>query len=198
MDYADSFFSGVRHWFGKLAACWASRGLERCIYCDVLVYAFCSIPGLVWRSDHFRPMACKPALEVITPMINLEQLVQKMQPRLNSSIYTFCTLQNGQPIPQGTISWFVESEGISVIVPIEIAERAGLTIGFQAEWITLEVNSDLAALGLTAAVSTVLAQAGISCNIVAGYHHDHLFVPAGRGQDAVNLLLELQSRHTAG
>ncbi|MFT3878132.1 MAG: ACT domain-containing protein [Gemmatales bacterium] len=69
---------------------------------------------------------------------------------------------------------------------------------FQAEWITLEVYSDLSGVGLTAAVSGVLAKAGISCNVVAGYHHDHLFVPAGRGQEAVKLLLELQSRNTVG
>lgn len=131
-------------------------------------------------------------------MTNLEQLVQEIQPRLNPGNYTFCTLQIGQPIPDGSISWFVESDGISVILPVGAAKRSNLPIVFQAEWITLEVYSDLSSVGLIAAVSTVLAQAGISCNIVAGYHHDHLFVPVGRGQEAMNLLLELQSQHKAG
>jgi hypothetical protein len=131
-------------------------------------------------------------------MSNLNQLIREMQPRLHHSVYAFCNLQKDALIPECTISWFRESEGISVIVPIEIAQRSGLSIGFEAEWITLEVHSDLSAVGLTAAVSGALAQAGISCNVVAGYHHDHLFVPAGRGQEAVNLLLELQSQHTAG
>lgn len=131
-------------------------------------------------------------------MTELEQLVQTMKPRLNPGIYTFCTLQKNQPIPEGTISWFVESEGISVILPKEAAQRSGLPIGFQAEWITLEVHSDLAAVGLTAAVSGALAETGISCNVVAGYHHDHLFVPVGKGQDALQVLLQLQAESHAG
>ena len=125
-------------------------------------------------------------------MMDLCQLVQKMQPRLHSGIYVFCTLQSDAAIPKGAICWFAETEGISVILPIETVEQHVLTIGFQAEWITLDVQSDLAAVGLTATVSGVLAKAGISCNVVAGYHHDHLFVPKGSGEVAVGLLRELQ------
>jgi len=131
-------------------------------------------------------------------MIELDLLLKNMKPRLCSGIYAFCMMPSKILIPIGTICWFAEPEGISVILPIETARSSGLSIGFQAEWITLEVHSDLAAVGLTAAVSGALAKAGISCNVVAGYHHDHLFVPAGRGQEAVSLLLELQSQHTAG
>jgi len=120
---------------------------------------------------------------------DLSQLVQQLQPRLNPGVYCFCILPQGVPIPGGTIGYFTEVEGITVIVPIEIAQKTGLVIGFMADWITLNVQSDLAAVGLTAMVSGALAQDGISCNVVAAYHHDHLFVPAGRGQEAVDLLL---------
>ena len=108
-------------------------------------------------------------------------------------MYTFCTLQPGTPIPQGTIGWFRESEGISAIVPLETANRLGLSLGFKADWITLDVVSDLSSVGLTAVVSTALAKAGISCNVVAGYHHDHLFVPAGKGKEALQVLLDLKA-----
>src|SRR5262245_46833968 len=100
------------------------------------------------------------------------------------------------PIPDETISWIREAEGTSIIIPLEIAERLGLKIGFKTDWITLDVASDLASVGLTAAVSTALANAGISCNIVAGYHHDHLFVPVGKGQEALQVLLNLQANQS--
>jgi len=121
-------------------------------------------------------------------MDELNQLLRQFQPRLNPGAYVFCVLQKDTAIPEGTISWFVEAEGISVILPIETAERSGLPIGFKADWITLEVYSDLSEIGLTATVSAALANAGISCNVVAGFHHDHLFVPAGRGEEALRIL----------
>lgn len=128
-------------------------------------------------------------------MSNLNQLIQDLQPRLHPGVYAFCTLQKDDAIPEGTINWFVEAEGISVILPIEAAERSGLPIGFQTEWITLEVHSELSVVGLTAAVSWALAEAGISCNVVAGYHHDHLFVPADKGEEALRILQQLQASH---
>lgn len=49
-------------------------------------------------------------------------------------------------------------------------------------------------MGLTAAVATALADDGIACNVVAGYHHDHLFVPAARAADAMESLVRLAAR----
>jgi len=72
----------------------------------------------------------------------------------------------------------------------------GLPIAFTAAWITLTVHSDLAAVGLTATFSQALGQAGISCNVVAGVHHDHLFVPVDAAQSAMDTLQTL-SRATA-
>lgn len=115
-----------------------------------------------------------------------------MSPRLNSGVYAYCILSTDELVPQEAISHFAEIEGVSIIVPVDVADRLGLAIGFQAEWVTLDVHSDLSAVGLTAAVSGALARAGISCNVVAGYHHDHLFVPEGKGREAVRILLELQ------
>ena len=57
--------------------------------------------------------------------------------------------------------------------------------------ITLGVHSSLEAVGLTAAVSSLLAKHEISANMVAGYHHDHLFVPANDAERAVELLIQL-------
>jgi hypothetical protein len=62
-------------------------------------------------------------------------------------------------------------------------------------WITLTVHSSLEAVGLTAAFSTALGDAGISCNVLTGLHHDHVLVPVGRRDDAVTVLRELSGRH---
>jgi hypothetical protein len=59
--------------------------------------------------------------------------------------------------------------------------------------ITLNVYSALDGVGLTAAVARALADLGIACNMVAGFHHDHAFVPATRADDALQGLLALQA-----
>ena len=83
-----------------------------------------------------------------------------------------------------------EPEGISVVISRETAARNGIPAGFEAAWITLEAETDLDLVGLTARVSARLADAGIACNVIAGTRHDHLFVPADRGQETVALLSE--------
>jgi len=80
-----------------------------------------------------------------------------------------------------------------VILPEADARALGWPILFSAAWITLTVHSDLQSVGLTAAVSAALAEAQISCNVVAGVHHDHLFVPVARGEEAVAVLKRLMA-----
>ena len=76
----------------------------------------------------------------------------------------------------------------SIVLPIEAAERAGQATTVQFAWLTLTVQSSLDAVGLTAAVSTRLAAIDIPCNVLAGYHHDHLLVPVDRADDAIAAL----------
>ncbi|AUW47259.1 ACT domain-containing protein [Rhizobium leguminosarum] len=64
--------------------------------------------------------------------------------------------------------------------------------------ITLNVNSALDGVGLTAGVAGCLAEAGIPCNMVAAYHHDHIFVPAGLADRASHLLETLQRESARG
>ena len=90
----------------------------------------------------------------------------------------------------------VEDEGPTHVVTVEQAVGAGAPVEFEAAWLTLTVHSALEAVGLTAAFSAALGEAGISCNVLAGYHHDHLLVPADRADDAIEALRSLGARHS--
>ena len=118
-----------------------------------------------------------------------------MRPVLNPGRYAFVTLSPDQSLDLRSIVASVhEPEGISVILTEQDAIGLGFTVSYVAAWISLTVLSDLAAVGLTATLSTALAKAAISCNVVAGNHHDHLFVPFEQAQLALDVLLALQSR----
>lgn len=87
--------------------------------------------------------------------------------------------------PRATV---VEPEGVSAVVDRDDADEAGLEYGFVGAWITLRLHSALDGVGLTAAVSTALADAGIAANVIAGLHHDHVVVPHAEGARAVAVL----------
>jgi len=78
-----------------------------------------------------------------------------------------------------------EAEGITYVVEAPDADPDRTTPDFIAAWLTLTVQSSLHAVGLTAAVAQALAARGIACNVLAGFHHDHLLVPADRVDDAI-------------
>jgi hypothetical protein len=87
----------------------------------------------------------------------------------------------------------VEDEGVTSVVSAHDATRLGEVPAFVAAWLTLDLNSALDVVGLTAAVSTALAAEGIPCNVLAGYHHDHLLVPETEAERAMAILVGLRS-----
>ena len=126
---------------------------------------------------------------------HLDPLLAGMRPSLQPGRYAFTTLPPGQAIdPASVIASIREAEGLSLVLAEADALALGLPIAFSAAWITLDVHSDLAAVGLTAAFSQALAQAGIGCNVVAGAVHDHIFVPVAQANDAMAVLQALQQR----
>lgn len=122
----------------------------------------------------------------------LATLLRSMSPQLNDGDYVFCTLADSRT-PEGceVIGSFREQEGLTLIVERQQVERAGLAFDYVAAWITLNVHSALEAVGLTAAFATALGQAGISCNVIAGYYHDHLFVGRADAERAMTVLRQL-------
>ncbi len=88
-----------------------------------------------------------------------------------------------------------EAEGTTVVISAADAMQMDLDPEFVAAWLTLDVESALDAVGLTAAVSSVLAANGIACNVLAGYHHDHLLVPIESAERAISVLNDLRGAH---
>jgi len=124
--------------------------------------------------------------------IALATLLRSMSPQLNDGDYVFCTVPDNH-IPAGceVIGSFREQEGLTLIVERQQAEQAGLAFDYVAAWITLNVHSALEAVGLTGAFASALGQAGISCNVIAGYYHDHLFVGRADAERALQVLRQL-------
>ncbi|TFF06066.1 ACT domain-containing protein [Pseudomonas sp. BCA14] len=122
----------------------------------------------------------------------LATLLRSMSPQLNEGDYVFCTVPD-QRIPEGceVIGSFREQEGLTLIVERQQAQQAGLAFEYVAAWITLNVHSALEAVGLTAAFASALGKAGISCNVIAGYYHDHLFVGRADAERAMHVLRQL-------
>lgn len=107
-------------------------------------------------------------------------------------IYVYCsfpdfTLPAGLP----ALCTMREHEGLTAIVERGDAVRFRLASTYEARLITLAVHSSLEAVGFIAVVSRKLADAGISCNVIAGYYHDHILVPIERADDAMTLLYEI-------
>lgn len=123
---------------------------------------------------------------------NIRKLLQTMSPAQIAGEYVLVTTPLANPIKvSDPIGCFREAEGITYILPQSQADQLNLTYDGVMAWITLQVHSSLHAVGLTAAVSTALADAGISCNVVAAFYHDHLFVPIAEVGRAMIVLEKL-------
>jgi hypothetical protein len=115
-------------------------------------------------------------------LIDLDRLLAEMRPVLHEEPYGFELLDLDAPLPADVFALIHEAEGMTLIAPFPDGTWAR---------ISLEVYSSLSAVGLSAAIARALADRGISANIVAGYHHDHVFVPWDRRHEAIAALAAL-------
>lgn len=123
---------------------------------------------------------------------DLDKLIKNMSPRLNQGEYVFCTVVlDFDAAGTEIIGSFIEEEGKTLVINKEQADRLNLPYDSVMSWITLKVHSSLNAVGLTAKVSAALAEKGISCNVIAAYYHDHIFVGKEDAEKAIKTLLEL-------
>ena len=98
----------------------------------------------------------------------------------------YVIVESEEHVPAAAV--IVEDEATTKIVEQVVADGHGLPNTFVAAWITCTIESDLEAIGMTAAISRALADVGIACNVLAGSRHDHLLVPWHRRDDAVAVL----------
>ncbi|MBI3218803.1 MAG: ACT domain-containing protein [Bacteroidetes bacterium] len=130
-----------------------------------------------------------------TGQTNLNELLKSMKPKLQAGQFVFCVVEDVSSVnPNDIIMTFREDEGNTLIIKKETADQIHLSYSFVASWITLTVHSSLAAVGLTAAFSKALADEGISCNVVAAFYHDHIFVDKKDAEHALAILTELSER----
>ena len=123
---------------------------------------------------------------------DISKLIKGMTPKLHKGEYVFVTVQNINTIDRNiTICEIKESEGVTVVLEKKMADELNLDYKFIASWITLMVHSSLEAVGLTAIFSTELAKHNISCNVIAGYYHDHIFVNIKDANKAISVLEKL-------
>lgn len=131
----------------------------------------------------------------MTGETNLRKLIQSMKPALNKGEFVFCTMDTSEKaVALNPLGIFHEAEAVTVILSKKQAEEASLHYSLVLAWITLTVHSSLEAVGLTAAVSKTLTEAGISCNVVAAYYHDHIFVPFRDAERAMEVLTRLSKK----
>ena len=124
-------------------------------------------------------------------------MVAGMTPELKPGAYVFCAAGDRDWAALEPLAMFREAEGVSLILERDVAGAAGFPVEAPMAMITLNVYSALDGVGLTAAVATALASAGIACNMVAALNHDHVFVPAERAEEALAVLRALQASATA-
>ena len=126
---------------------------------------------------------------------NLDELIRSLSAVLVEGLYVFTTVKAPQDlmgiVPRMT---FGEAEGTTYILLKSEAEQLGLAYEFPCRMITLNIHSSLEAVGFMARIATELAKHDMGVNPVSGFFHDHLFVPDGREQDAMTVLMEMSKR----
>jgi hypothetical protein len=120
---------------------------------------------------------------------DLESMLATLDVERRPGIFTYVAVEVPTPGLLAAAHGMVKEGTLTTLVlPVESARRAGLPVVVEMAWLSLTVQSSLEAVGLTAAFSRLLADDDISCNVLAGYHHDHLLVPIERVDDAIAAL----------
>lgn len=125
---------------------------------------------------------------------DLNAMLRGMSPSLDEAEYVFCSFPSGHYGDYSNLNplaCFAEAEGLTLVLPRASADENGQSYEAVFRRITLLVHSSLEAVGLTAAVSQQLARVDISANMIAGYYHDHLFVPVADADKALQSLQAL-------
>lgn len=129
--------------------------------------------------------------EAPEPLADLDEILASLAVSRREGVFAVCSVDD---IPDADVEAVVfEDEGITVVLPLEQAEALRLSWGLEAAWLTIDVRTALDGVGLTAALAAALADADVPCNVLAGFHHDHLLVPVDRVELAIATIEALRT-----
>jgi hypothetical protein len=123
---------------------------------------------------------------------DLQAMLATLEATVRPDDYVYAVVEADHPAVALAAATVWEDEGLTVVLRQADADNHGITYDFVACWLSLTVHSSLEAVGLTAAFSRALGDAGISCNVLAGFHHDHLLVPVAERDRALAVLRALR------
>ena len=124
--------------------------------------------------------------------VQIDTLLKNIDPEINLGEYVFCSVYNLKNINfKDIVVYIKEKEGFTLVMEKNKAISLGLDFEFISSWITLNVHSSLNAVGFNSIISNSLSKNNISCNVIAGFHHDHLFVSLNNAKRAISILKNL-------
>ncbi|MDT3766994.1 ACT domain-containing protein [Gleimia hominis] len=123
---------------------------------------------------------------------SLDEMLANMDIQ-SQGIYVFANLDE---IPEGVEPFATvrEKEGTTIVISEDRAEKAGLPTDNRFARITLELPSSLLSIGLAATIGQTLAARSITCNQLAGFHHEHLFVQVDKADEALSIMRDLKEQ----
>lgn len=131
---------------------------------------------------------------------DINQLIRELKPELHEERLVYVKaagldvinrFENIENLLQQCFAVVNEEEAVTLVLRKELADKAQLDSTQVFKRIVLKVHSSLEAVGLTAAVSTALAEKEVSANMIAGYYHDHILIPEKDATRALDILNEL-------
>lgn len=126
---------------------------------------------------------------------DLRKLLKTLKPKHNIGDFVFCVVNDFSKLNlNDIIMLFRENEGNTIVIKKDLADSLNLQYSFIANWITLTVHSSLTAVGFTSSFSKALSEKGISCNVVAAFFHDHIFIDKKDTAEAMTLLTRLSEK----
>ncbi len=125
---------------------------------------------------------------------DIKQLLKNLTPELDHDDYVFCLVNQSLLDKTNKLDYFSlirEQEGITLICTQHQADKLHLDYTIIFSKITIKIHSSLLSVGLTAALSNALKQQNISANMIAGFYHDHVFIPKKQAKKALTTLIKL-------